>query len=73
MATSPTALKHYQLYLDGQFVDSSSKETGIVINPATEEPLATFPLATETDAAAVVLAAERAQTSWRQLPAPARG
>ena len=33
-------MKTYQLYIDGEFVDSQSGETFTSINPATEEPVA---------------------------------
>ncbi|WP_461214793.1 aldehyde dehydrogenase [Lacticaseibacillus sp. GG6-2] len=73
MADTTTALKHYQMYLAGKFVDSASGDTETVINPATEEPLGTFPLATVAEADAAVEAAVEAQKSWRELPAPTRG
>lgn len=50
----------YRMYIDGEFVDSESGATRETINPATEEPLATVPAGTATDARRAVAAARRA-------------
>ena len=44
-----TITKEYQMFIDGEFVDSSSKETSRVINPATEEVISEVPKATIED------------------------
>ena len=42
-------VKKYQLYVNGEFVDSMSKETMDVINPANEETISSIPMGTEED------------------------
>lgn len=44
-----------------------------VINPATEDVLATIASATQEEAEAALLAARRAQPTWARMPAPTRG
>jgi acyl-CoA reductase-like NAD-dependent aldehyde dehydrogenase len=53
-------MEKYQQFIDGKFVDSESGETRASINPATEEPIATVPVATRGDARRAVTAARRA-------------
>jgi lactaldehyde dehydrogenase / glycolaldehyde dehydrogenase len=62
-------LKRYQMYIDGEFVASSSNRTTTVFNPATEEALSEVPEGTASDVSAAVLAAEKAQETWGKLPA----
>jgi betaine-aldehyde dehydrogenase len=50
----------YKMFIDGRWVDSSSKETFNVINPATEEVIAKVPLGTKQDARAAIDAARKA-------------
>lgn len=60
------------LYRDGTWVRPSG-EPFDVLNPATEEPLATIGSATAVEAGAALAAARRAQAGWARLPAVARG
>jgi lactaldehyde dehydrogenase/glycolaldehyde dehydrogenase len=55
------------MYIDGEFCSAAS--TIPVVNPSSAEVIAEVPSATTTDADAAVLAAQRAQVSWRKLPA----
>jgi lactaldehyde dehydrogenase/glycolaldehyde dehydrogenase len=67
--TTARQVKHYKMYIGGEFVPSSSNRTITIFNPATEEPLSEVPEGTPADADAAVLAAEKAQKSWCKLPA----
>ena len=62
-------LQHDQLYIDGKWVDGVRGETLDVINPATEEPIATVPQATPEDVELAVAAARRAfdDGPWPQM------
>ena len=52
-------MKKYQLFIDGKFADAETVECRPTINPATEEPIATVPVATKGDARRAVEAARR--------------
>ena len=52
-------MKKYQLFIDGKFADAETGECRPTINPATEEPIATVPVATRGDARRAVEAARR--------------
>jgi len=67
-AVAPTV----KLLIDGQFVESQTDEWQSVINPATQEILASVPFATNAEIAAAVAAAARAYTGWRNTPIAAR-
>lgn len=58
-----------QLFINGEFLDNGSREMKDNINPATEEVISRFPMATEEDVAAAVDAAFEAQKSWEKVPA----
>jgi lactaldehyde dehydrogenase/glycolaldehyde dehydrogenase len=68
-AQSATQLVKYQMYIGGEFVDSSSNHITPVFNPATEEALSEVPDGTASDVADAVMAAEKSQTGWARLPA----
>ncbi len=57
----------YLMYIDGEWVDSSSGDRITVLNPATEETIATIPSAAADDVDAAVEAAERALGAWKEL------
>ncbi|MBB6431586.1 aldehyde dehydrogenase [Algisphaera agarilytica] len=61
-------MKNYQLYIDGQWVDSKSGETAEVLSPATGEVVATIQNGNEADAQAALEAAEKAQKGWAKTP-----
>jgi aldehyde dehydrogenase (NAD+) len=50
----------YQLFIDGQYVESSGDATTVVVNPATEEQLGVVPEGTVADARRAVAAARKA-------------
>jgi len=64
-----------RLYIDGRFVESNSKRTIDVINPATQEVIARVPDGDATDVDAAVKAARRAFESapWNDITAQERG
>ncbi|MBQ9004148.1 MAG: aldehyde dehydrogenase [Eggerthellaceae bacterium] len=62
-------MKEVQLFINGEFLDNGDREMRDNINPATEEVVSRFPMATEEDVAAAVDAAFEAQKSWEKVPA----
>ncbi len=62
----------YRQYVDGQWLDSKSGRLDHIINPTTEDVVATVQLGTVEDAEKALAAAEKAQLSWRRLPARKR-
>ncbi|MBV9836490.1 MAG: aldehyde dehydrogenase family protein [Solirubrobacterales bacterium] len=56
-----------QLYIDGQWVSPSGTETIEVVDPSTEEVLATVPAASERDVDRAARAAARAFPAWAAL------
>lgn len=63
----------YLNYIDGQWVAARDGRTFTNENPATGEPLATFPDSTKDDIAAAAGSAARALPEWKATPAPKRG
>lgn len=57
------------IYLDGQWIHASSRETMPVLNPATGEVLAALPIATPADLDLAVEAADSAFARWRAVSA----
>ena len=68
-------LKHYQMLIDGAWVDAEDGATFESINPATEQPWATIPAAGAGDVDRAVRAAHRAFTEgpWSRTTPSARG
>ena len=62
-------MKTYQMYIDGQFVTATSGQFFDVINPATEEVIASVTKGTVEETRAAIDAADKAQNAWEQLPA----
>jgi aldehyde dehydrogenase (NAD+) len=58
-----------KLYIDGQWTEGTAQESADVINPATEEVIASVPVATSKDVEAAVAAARTAFDSgpWPQM------
>lgn len=54
------ALKEYKMFIDGEWIGSSSKELSDVINPATEAIIARVPKATRQDTRSAIAAARSA-------------
>jgi len=57
-----------ELYINGKWVLSQSKQTLDVINPATSEPLDTTSDCNAQDVDQAVMAARRAQAEWAKVP-----
>jgi aldehyde dehydrogenase (NAD+) len=62
-----------KMYIDGQWVGSSSGREFAAIDPATGEEFERVPKGNEEDVKAAVDAAIAAQRSWRNIPASQRG
>src|ERR1700728_4077353 len=66
-------MKDYtKFYIDGQWVDSTASRDFTVINPATEEPVATIFLGSADDVDRAVAAARRAFASYSEVSAQDR-
>ena len=64
-----TTVKKGQMFVGGEWVDSSSGETAPDINPATGEVIAEIPVATPEDADRAVAAAQKAyEEVWFDTP-----
>ncbi len=61
-----------QHYINGEWVESKSKVTVDIINPATEERIDQTPLGTSEEVSIAVAAAKEAFKAWRKTPAPDR-
>ena len=61
-------MKEVQLFIN-EFLDNGDREMRDNVNPATEEVISRFPMATEADVEAAVDAAYEAQKSWEKVPA----
>lgn len=66
---------HYQLYIDGEWVEGSTGQVMESQNPATGQPWASFACAAAEDVDRAVAAARRAlsDSAWRDLSQTARG
>jgi len=60
--------KRYQMFIDGEWVDSRKEETIDVVNPTTERVIASVPKADREQAKTALEAAEEAQPKWEDLP-----
>ena len=57
-------IEHKQIFIDGKWVDSSGSDVLTVINPVTEEPIATVPRGSAEDVDHAAQAAAKAFPSW---------
>jgi betaine-aldehyde dehydrogenase len=74
MSSASVASKKYQLFIDGQWVDSESGKTFKTPNPATGETLAEVAEADKADIDKAVVAARRAfEGKWSKMSARDRG
>ncbi len=64
---SASNLRHYKMYIDGEWTDSEAGELLNVINPANEKVFATAPMGTREDAKKALDAAAHAQPKWEEL------
>jgi succinate-semialdehyde dehydrogenase/glutarate-semialdehyde dehydrogenase len=58
-------LLRHDMYIDGRWTPASDGSTYEVLNPATEEVIATAPLATSSDIESALAAAQRGWETWR--------
>ena len=61
-----------KLLIGGRFIESKTTEWGDVVNPATQEVLASVPFAIEAEIDAAVASAKEAFRTWRLTPLAAR-
>ena len=61
-------IKEYQMFIDGKWVTSTSGETIDIINPATQEIVASVQNGTADEAIEALSAADDAQKEWKKLP-----
>lgn len=66
-------MEEYKLYINGKWIESTSKERFTTKNPTTGEVLATFPKGSKEDVVKAIEAAEGAFVKWKKIPAPKRG
>jgi aldehyde dehydrogenase (NAD+) len=59
-------IERKQIFIDGKWVDSTSSDVIVVVNPATEESIATVPRGSVADVDRAVHAAAKAFASWSQ-------
>ncbi len=59
-------------YINGKWVESKSKETSDVVNPATGEVIAKTPMSTLEETQEAIAAAKKAFQRWRATPAMTR-
>ena len=69
-----TSVKHYSMFIDGEWVDADDRVTYEVVDPATEEVVATVPRGGRADAERAVRAAREAfdKGPWPRLTAVER-
>lgn len=65
-------MKNYQLFIDGKWTDSVSEERFEIINPATEEVVASTSYGDERDAKLAIDAAQKAFSTWSKMPVKER-
>ena len=65
-------MQEYKLFIDGEWVDSSTGETFDDINPASLELIARLQKASEDDVSRAVESAGKAYEGWSSMPAPRR-
>ena len=72
--TEDLCMLTYKNYINGKWQPPNSGAYSTVVNPANlEEIIAKAPLSDETDVRLAIEACVSAETSWAQIPAPARG
>lgn len=56
------------LYIDGEFIQSTTSQWLDVVNPANQEVLAKVPLATEQEVERAIASAKEAFVTWKEVP-----
>jgi malonate-semialdehyde dehydrogenase (acetylating) / methylmalonate-semialdehyde dehydrogenase len=72
MLSNSKNMKQLKNYIGGEWVNSSSNKTEIVVNPATGEAIAEVPLSTKKDVDLAVQTAKEAFKEWSLTPVPKR-
>ncbi|MDF3936366.1 CoA-acylating methylmalonate-semialdehyde dehydrogenase [Pseudomonas citronellolis] len=72
MSTPNAAVPTVKLFIDGQPVESTTREWRDVVNPATQEVLARVPFATAEEIERAVASAKAAFKTWKKTPIGAR-
>ncbi|SFW66080.1 aldehyde dehydrogenase [Cellulophaga fucicola] len=67
-----SSTKEYKLFINGEWVKSTSGETIAIVNPSTEEIVANVQNGTAEEALDALKAADKAQKEWKKLPARSR-
>jgi lactaldehyde dehydrogenase/glycolaldehyde dehydrogenase len=65
-------MKELKSFINGEFVENTSKKWINVLNPSTEEVIAIMPDGTKEEAATAINAAEKAQDKWESTPSVER-
>ncbi|GAA0351943.1 aldehyde dehydrogenase [Alkalibacterium iburiense] len=65
-------LDQYKMYIDGEFVDASNKETSDNVNPSNAKVINQVPKASDEDLERALDAATRAQKEWKNVPSAER-
>ena len=65
-------IKHYKLFINGEWVDSPSANIENIYNPTNEELVGIVTMGDESDAQKALEAAQTAQVQWKKLPARKR-
>lgn len=73
MKETKKGVDHYRMFVDGDWVASTSGEAIEVENPTNEEILYTVPKGNERDARAALESARAARAAWAATPAVERG
>lgn len=61
-------MSHHRMFIGGKWVEAASGAKQEAVNPATEEPFATFAWGDREDARRAVAAANEAQAAWAATP-----
>ena len=72
MSSVTSEVKKLKNYINGEWIESNSNQTEIVVNPATGEAIAEVPLSTKEDVDRAVQAADHAFKTWSQVAVPKR-
>ncbi len=65
-------MQEYKLFIDGEWIESSTSETFVDLNPATLELIGEIHKASKDDVQCAVESAKNAFDSWSSTPAPQR-
>ncbi|MCH8537465.1 MAG: CoA-acylating methylmalonate-semialdehyde dehydrogenase [Alkalimonas sp.] len=64
--------KQVQLFIDGEFIDSTTEQWIPVTNPATQDVIAQAPCTTQDEMARAIASAKQAFQSWKEVPVSER-